>query len=59
MVGGKYGGSPQSQKYHTGFACAVINVKVRLTQIVPFLDVDSWTFLDHKPYSNYFGVFKL
>lgn len=53
---GKYGGSPFSEKRHTGFLCGISKF-YKGHQIS--VSVNDHSFIDNTPYANFFGIFRL
>nr|XP_034328469.1 uncharacterized protein LOC105341146 isoform X1 [Crassostrea gigas] len=53
---GKYGGSPFSEKRHTGYLCGISKF-YKGHQIS--VSVNDHSFIDNTPYANFFGIFKL
>uniref|UniRef100_K1R0F6 THD domain-containing protein n=1 Tax=Magallana gigas TaxID=29159 RepID=K1R0F6_MAGGI len=53
---GKYGGSPFSEKRHTGYLCGISEF-YKGHQIS--VSVNDHSFIDNTPYANFFGIFKL
>lgn len=53
---GKYGGSPYSDKRHTGYLCGI-------SEFYPghqiSVSVNDNSFINNTPYANFFGIFKL
>lgn len=53
---GKYGGSPFSEKRHTGYLCGISKF-YKGHQIS--VSVNDHSFIDNTPYANFFGIFRL
>lgn len=56
LLMGKYGGSPFSEKRHTGYLCGISQF-YHGHQIS--VSVNDHSFIDSTPYANFFGIFKL